>query len=118
MQTERKKHTIDASGKPLGRLAAEIADLLRGKKKVGFVPYKDEGDFVVVENINKIKITGRKMKQKTYYHYSGFSGGMKETTMEKLVAKKGMAEVLKKAIGGMLPKNKLKPNILKRLTIK
>lgn len=115
---DRITHTIDASGKSLGRLAAQIADLLRGKKKVGFAPYKDQGDFVAVQNVDKIKITGRKMKQKIYHRYSGFSGGMKEITMEKLVAKKGMAEVLKKAVGGMLPKNKLKPEILKRLTIK
>lgn len=116
--TERKTHIIDASGKSLGRLATNIADLLRGKTKVGFVPYKDDGDFVVVENINKIVITGKKKKQKIYFHYTGFIGNMKEVTMEKLIEKKGVGEVLKKAVSGMLPKNKLKPGMLKRLTIK
>ncbi|MDD5738379.1 MAG: 50S ribosomal protein L13 [Candidatus Pacebacteria bacterium] len=116
--TERKTHTIDATGKSLGRLATKIVDLLRGKTKVGFAPYKDDGDFVVVENISRMAITGKKKKQKIYFHFTGFIGGMKETTMEKLIEKKGVGEVLKKAVAGMLPKNKLKPGILKRLTIK
>lgn len=114
----RRTHIIDATGKSLGRLATQIADLLRGKTKVGFVPYKDDGDFVVVENISKMAITGKKKKQKIYFHFTGFIGGMKEITMEKLIEKKGVQEVLKKAVSGMLPKNKLKPEILKRLTIK
>ncbi len=114
----QKTHTIDATSKPLGRLATEIADLLRGKKKVGFVPYKDEGDFVVVENVDRILLTGRKFKQKIYHHFTGFIGGMKETTMEKMAEKKGMKEVLRKAVLGMLPRNKLKPNMIKRLTIR
>jgi large subunit ribosomal protein L13 len=115
---ERKTYIMDASGKSLGRLATNIADLLRGKTKVGFAPYKDDGDFVVVENINKLTITGKKKKQKIYFHYTGFIGNMKEVTMEKLIEKKGVQEVLKKAVSGMLPKNKLKPGMLKRLTIK
>lgn len=115
---ERKTHKIDASGKSLGRLATNIADLLRGKTKVGFAPYKDDGDFVVVENVGKMAITGKKKKQKVYFHYTGFIGNMKEVTMEKLIEKKGVGEVLKKAVSGMLPKNKLKPGMLKRLTIK
>ncbi|MEK7103947.1 MAG: 50S ribosomal protein L13 [Patescibacteria group bacterium] len=115
---ERKTHTIDATGKSLGRLSTNIADLLRGKTKVGFVPYKDDGDFVVVENVNKMAITGKKKKQKIYFHFTGFIGGMKEVTMEKLIEKRGVGEVLKKAVAGMLPKNKLKGEMLKRLTIK
>ena len=115
---DRKTHIIDASGKSLGRLATNIADLLRGKTKVGFVPYRDDGDFVVVENVNKMVITGKKKKQKIYFHYTGFIGNMKEVQMEKLIEKKGVGEVLKKAVSGMLPKNKLKPGVLKRLTIK
>ncbi len=115
---ERKTHIIDATGKSLGRLATYIADLLRGKTKVGFAPYKDDGDFVVVENVNKMAITGQKKKQKIYFHFTGFIGGMKEVTMEKLIEKKGVGEVLKKAVAGMLPKNKLKTGMLKRLTIK
>jgi len=116
--TERKTHIIDATGKSLGRLSTNIADLLRGKTKVGFAPYKDDGDFVVVENIDKMAITGKKKKQKIYFHYTGFIGNMKEVTMEKLIEKSGVGAVLKKAVSGMLPKNKLKPEMLKRLQIK
>ena len=115
---ERQTHIIDATGHSLGRLATQIADLLRGKTKVGFAPYKDDGDFVVVENIDRMTITGKKKKQKIYFHFTGFIGGMKETTMDKLIEKKGVKEVLKKAVSGMLPKNKLKPEMLKRLNIK
>lgn len=118
MTIERKTHTINAAGKSLGRLSTQIADLLRGKGKVGFTPNKDEGDFVMIENIDKMLVTGNKMKQKIYHHFTGFIGGMKETTMEKLVEKKGKQEVLKKSVAGMLPRNKLKVGMLKRLKIK
>ncbi len=114
----RTTHTIDATGKALGRLSTQIADLLRGKGKVGFAPNKDEGDFVVVENVDKVLLTGRKFKQKKYHHFTGFIGGMKETTMEKIAEKKGMKEILRKAVSGMLPRNKLKADMIKRLTIK
>ena len=114
----RGTHTIDATRRPLGRLATQIADLLRGKTKVGFVPYKDDGDFVIIENIDKMAITGKKQKQKTYFHFTGFIGGMKEIKMDKLIDKKGVQEILKKAVSGMLPKNKLKTEMLKRLKIK
>jgi len=114
----RETHTIDATNKSLGRLATEIADLLRGKKKVGFAPYKDEGDFVKVGNIAQMKITGRKFKQKKYYHHTGYLGNLKEITMEKLADKKGIKEVLRKAVFGMLPKNKLRAQIIKRLSFK
>jgi len=115
---ERKTHTIDATGKSLGRLATQVANLLRGKTKVGFVPYRDDGDFVVVENISRMAITGKKKNQKIYFNFTGFIGGMKKLTMEKLIEKKGVGEVFKKAVGGMLPKNKLKPGMLKRLIVK
>ncbi|MDD4989945.1 MAG: 50S ribosomal protein L13 [Candidatus Pacebacteria bacterium] len=118
MESERKIHKIDATGKALGRLSTQIADLLRGKGKVGFAPNKDEGDFVVVENVDKMLLTGRKFKQKIYHHFTGFIGGMKEITMEKMAEKKGMKEILRKAVLGMLPRNKLKPNMIKRLTIR
>lgn len=118
MDTERKTHTIDAAGQSMGRLATSIADLLRGKTKVGFAPNKDDGDFVVVKNASKMAITGKKKKQKIYFHFTGFIGGMKETAMEKVIEKKGIQEVLRRAVGGMLPKNKLKTEMLKRLTIK
>jgi len=114
---ERNTHTIDATNKVLGRLATEIAVLLRGKNKPDFVPYKDMGDFVVVKNVNKIKITGKKMEQKVYYHHSGFLGGLKETPLKKLFKEKP-EEVLKKAVFGMLPKNKLRAKTIKRLKIK
>lgn len=115
---DRKTHTIDATGKSFGRLSTQIADLLRGKGKVGFALNKDEGDFVMVENIDKILFTGKKMQQKIYHHFTGFIGGMKETTMDKLIEKKGKQEVLKKAVAGMMPRNKLKVGMLKRLKIK
>lgn len=112
---ERETHTIDATDKVLGRLATEIAILLRGKHRPDFVPYKDTGDFVMVKNVNKIKVTGKKIKQKVYYRHSGYMGGLKERTMEEMVAKKGWGEVLRKAVWGMLPKNKLRSNQIKRL---
>ena len=111
---ERKTHTIDATGKVLGRLASEIAVLLRGKHKPTFVPYKDEGDFVVVENIKNIKITGKKLEQKKYYRHSGYPGGLKEVSLKKLFDERP-GEVLKKAIWGMLPRNKLRKEMIKRL---
>ncbi|HDY72795.1 MAG TPA: 50S ribosomal protein L13 [bacterium] len=111
---ERKTHTIDASNKVLGRLASRIALLLRGKHKPSFVPYKDIGDFVVIKNVSKIKITGKKMEQKKYYRHSGYMGGLKTIPLKKLF-KERPDEVLKKAVSGMLPKNKLKSEQLKRL---
>jgi len=115
---KRETTTIDATGKALGRLAVEVAQILRGKDRVDFVPYKDMGNNVVIENIDKIKITGRKMKDKKYRHHSGYPGGFTEITMEKLIDKKGMAEILRRAVSGMLPKNKLRPKAMKRLKIK
>ena len=114
---ERNTHTIDATNKVLGRLATQIAVLLRGKHKTDFVPYKDMGDFVVIENVDKIKVTGKKMEQKVYYHHSGFLGSLKETPFKKLFKEKP-EEVLKKAVFGMLPKNKLRSKTIKRLKIK
>ena len=114
---ERKTHTINAEGEPLGRLASKIALLLRGKHKKDFQPHKDMGDFVVVENIEKMKITGKKMQQRKYYRHSGYLGGLKEISLSMLF-KKDPAEVLKKAVWGMLPKNKLRARMIKRLKIK
>lgn len=113
---ERKIHTIDATGKVLGRLATEIAILLRGKQKATFLPYKDAGDFVTVKNIKNIKITGNKLEQKKYYHHSGYAGGLKEVPMKELLEKRP-AEVLKKAVLGMLPKNKTREEFIKRLKV-
>ncbi len=111
---KRETHTIDASGKILGRFATEIAVLLRGKNKPDFIPNKDMGDFVVVKNINKIEVTGKKLEKKIYYHHSGYLGGLKETPLKKLF-EKDPGEVLKRAVFGMLPKNKLRAKQIKRL---
>ena len=111
---ERETHTIDASGKVLGRLATKIALLLRGKEKTGFVPYKDMGDFVVIKNLAKIKFSGKKMDQKQYFHHSGYLGGMKVTPLKKMFEQRP-EEVFKKAVFGMLPKNKLRSEMIKRL---
>ena len=111
---ERKTHTIDAAGKSLGRLASQIALLLRGKDKPDFAPHKDEGGFVAVKNVSKMKISGKKMDQKKYYSHSGYLGGLKEIPMKKLF-EKSPGEVLKRAVFGMLPKNKLRARMIKRL---
>ncbi len=111
---ERKTHAIDAKNRILGRLATEIAVFLRGKHKKDFVPYKDMGDIVMVKNIEKLKFTGKKMDQKKYYRHSGYLGSLKEITLKDLF-KKNPPEVLKKAVYGMLPKNKLRPKQIKRL---
>ncbi|MEK7664679.1 MAG: 50S ribosomal protein L13 [Patescibacteria group bacterium] len=111
----REKHIIDADGKVLGRLATEIAVLLRGKHKVDFAPYKDEGDFVIIKNAGKIKFTGKKFDNKIYYRHTGYMGGLKQATMKEIYNKKGPSEILKMAVWGMLTKNKLRAKQIKRL---
>lgn len=113
---ERKTHIVDATDKVLGRLSCQIATLLSGKHKSNFAPSKDMGDFVVIKNIEKLKITGKKMEQKKYFRHSGYPGGLKEIPLKKLFKEKP-AEVLKKAVWGMLPKNKLRAKRIKRLKI-
>lgn len=113
---ERKTYTIDATNKILGRLAVKIANLLRGKGKPDFVPYKDMGDFVAIKNIKNLRVTGEKANQKIYYRHSGYLGGLKEIPFKKLFEKEP-AQVLKKAVWGMLPKNKLRDGQIKRLKI-
>ncbi len=110
------KHTIDATDKILGRLAVEIANLLRGKNKPSFVPYLAQGDEVDVVNTDKIKVTGRKMKQKIYYRHSGYPGGIKETRLEEAM-EKDSRQVVRKAVYGMLPKNKLRDKVIKKLKL-
>jgi len=110
------KHIIDADNRILGRLAVEIADLLRGKNKPSFVPYLDVGDEVVVINTDKIRVTGKKLKQKIYYQHSGYPGGLKEITLEKAL-KKDSRKVVHAAVYGMLPKNKLRNKIIKKLKL-
>ncbi len=107
-------YTIDAANKVLGRLAVEISRLLQGKNQPDFAPNKDIGNIVIVENVAQVKITGKKMEQKKYYHYSGYPGGLKEKPLEVLLKEKP-SEVLKKAVYGMLPKNKLRARQIKRL---
>ncbi len=111
---ERETHKIDAENKSPGRLATKIAVLLRGKNKPSFEPHRDMGDVVVVENVDKMKITGKKLEQKKYYKHSGYPGGLKEKSMEELMENKP-EEVLKRAVFGMLPKNKLRAKQIKRL---
>ncbi len=113
---KRETHIIDATNKVLGRLASQIANLLRGKHKRNFHPAKDLGDFVIVKNVALMKITGKKMVQKKYYRHSGYPGGLKEKSLKNLFLE-NPAEVLKKAVFGMLPKNKLRKKQIKRLKI-
>lgn len=114
---KRQTHTIDAASKVLGRLASEIAVLLRGKFKPDFVPYKDVGDFVMVKNVDKMRFTGKKLEQKKYYRHSGYLGSLKEMSLKKLF-EKNPAEVLRRAVRGMLPNNKLRTEQIKRLQFK
>lgn len=107
---------IDATDKILGRLASEIAKILQGKNKPDFRPEKSGEEIVEVINVNKIKFTGKKFKKKIYYHHSGYPGGLKKITLEELF-KKDPKEVLKRAVFGMLPKNKLRKERIKRLRI-
>jgi large subunit ribosomal protein L13 len=113
---ERKWWLVDAQGRILGRLATEIAVLLRGKKKPHFTPFLDTGDFVVVINAAKITLTGRKLAQKTYYTHSGYPGGLRARSLQEMLAKKP-EEVIKKAVWGMIPKNRLGRDLYKKLKV-
>jgi large subunit ribosomal protein L13 len=108
-------HTINASDKTLGRLATGIAVILMGKHKSSFSPHKDEGDFVAIKNIKGLKVSGKKMKQKKYFHHTGYIGHLKKATMGEVFAK-NPEEILRKAVLGMLPKNKLRAKRIKRLS--
>jgi len=111
----RQITTVDAEGKSLGRLAVEVAVLLRGKNKPTFLPYKDSGDIVVVKNVQKMKFTGDKVDQKKYFHYTGYLGNLKEKTLKEYITKSGHKEVLRTAVMGMLTKNRLRAKQIKRL---
>jgi len=112
----KKVYTIDASGKILGRLAAEIAVLLQGKHKPNFAPNVNTEDTLRVINTSKIKISGKKAEQKKYYRYSGYPGGIKKIDYKQLF-EKDPNKVLRKAVYGMLPKNKLRAKMIKRLKL-
>lgn len=115
-EVKRDWYIIDASNKILGRLASEIAQRLRGKHKAEYTPHVDTGDYIVVTNVESIKVTGRKFKDKMYYNHSGFPGGIKEISFEKLQAKHP-ARVLERAVKGMLPKNPLGRDMYRKLKI-
>ena len=113
---ERKWYVVDAEGQTLGRLAAEVAKVLRGKNKPEFTPHIETGDNVIVINAEKIKVTGKKLDQKVYYHHSDYVGGMKETTLREMMAKKP-EQVIELAVKGMLPKGPLGRTMIKKLHV-
>ena len=115
-EIEHQWYLVNAEGKVLGRLSTELAKILKGKNKPTYTPYLDTGDFVIVVNAGKVTLTGKKMKDKIYYHHTGYPGGIKEITAEKLLLKKP-TEMIKTAVKGMLPKNSLGRQMLRKLKI-
>ena len=113
---ERKWYVVDATGYTLGRLASEVAKVLRGKNKPIFTPHMDCGDYVIVVNAEKIKVTGKKMDQKIYYNHSDYVGGMRETTLAEMMAKKP-EKVIELAVKGMLPKGPMGRDMIKKLHV-
>lgn len=113
---ERKWYVVDAEGCTLGRLSAEIARILRGKNKPTYTPHIDTGDYVIVVNAEKIKVTGKKLNQKIYYHHSEYIGGMKETTLKEML-EKHPERVIEHAVKGMLPKGPLGRQMYKKLFV-
>ena len=113
---DRKWYVVDAEGMTLGRLASEVASILRGKNKPTFTPHMDTGDYVIVVNAEKIKVTGKKLDQKVYYHHSGYVGGLKETTLKEKLAKKP-EQVFELAVKGMLPKGPLGRQMYRKLFV-
>ena len=113
---EKKWYVVDATDKTLGRLASEVAKVLRGKNKAIFTPTIDTGDYVIVINADKIKVTGKKLDQKIYTHHTGYIGGLKEITLRRMMDTKP-SEVVKHAVKGMLPKNALGRQMFKKLHV-
>ena len=113
---ERQWYVVDATGHTLGRLASEIASVLRGKNKPIYTPHADMGDYVIITNAEKIKVTGKKLDQKIYYHHSDYVGGMRETTLKEMLAKKP-EKVIELAVKGMLPKGPLGRAMNKKLFV-
>ena len=115
-EIEQDWKLVDADGQTLGRLATEIADVLRGKHKPVYTPHVDTGDFVVVVNAEKVRVTGKKLEQKIYYRHSGYPGGLRERTLAEQLERRP-EEVIRRAVRGMLPKNKLAAAQLRKLKI-
>ena len=113
---EKKWYVVDATGYTLGRLASEVAKILRGKNKPEFTPHVDTGDFVIIVNAANVKVTGKKLDQKVYYHHSDYVDGMKETTMREMLAKKP-EKVVELAVKGMLPKGPLGRQMMTKLHV-
>lgn len=113
---ERKWYVVDATGMTLGRLASEVAKILRGKNKPVFTPHEDTGDYVIITNAEHIKVTGKKLDQKVYYHHSDYVGGMKETTLREMLNKKP-EKVIELAVKGMLPKGPLGRQMMTKLHV-
>jgi large subunit ribosomal protein L13 len=116
LEVERKWYVIDAEGQTLGRLASEIARLLRGKNKAQYTPHVDVGDFVVVVNAQKVVVTGKKAEQKVYRRHSGYPGGMKETSYERILERRP-EEIVRRAVYGMMPKSRLARRQMRKLKI-
>ena len=115
-EVERNWVLVDAKDKVLGRLAADVASILRGKTKPTYTPHIDVGDFVVIINADKVRLTGRKLEQKKYYSHSGYTGGLRERTARQLMEKRP-EEIIKHAVKGMLPKNSLGRSMFKKLKV-
>ena len=113
---ERKWYVVDAEGQTLGRLAVAVANVLRGKNKPVYTPSADTGDYVIVVNAEKVKVTGKKLQQKIYYNHSDYVGGMRETTLAELLAKKP-EKVIELAVKGMLPKGPMGRDMIKKLHV-
>ena len=116
-EADQKWYVVDAKDKVLGRLATKVADVLRGKHKPTFTPNADIGDFVIVVNADKVKLTGKKMTDKVYYHHTGFMGGLKATTPEKVLGSKHPERVVEWAVRGMLPKTRLGDRLFTKLKV-
>jgi len=115
-EIDKAWHVIDASGQTLGRLSTEVARLLMGKHKPTYSPHLDMGDFVIVVNAEKIRVTGKKLDDKIYYRHTGYVGGLKETTLAEMLRRKPR-QVLELAVKGMLPRNKLSRHLLGHLKV-
>ena len=115
-EIERTWYVVDAEGKTLGRLATEVARILRGKHKPIYTPHVDTGDFVIIVNAEKIRVTGKRLDQKMYYRHSGYMGGLKETSLRTMLDKHP-ERVLQLAVKGMMPKNRLGRKMYKKLKV-